>query len=583
MRKVWKLFFRTEGASPWSTLLCLVSANLSEGIGIATLLPLLAIATDSQSSSPLVQLVRELFRSLGMPLSVGPLIVFVLVAVIVGSTLKMLAQRRVGFAEGEVITHLRLKLTRLLISARWAYFLAQPAGRINHALLGLTSVAGNAYAAAARLIALIIETTIITIVALVVSPWVTLAGLLVGLLVVRVLHWFVRRSRRAGGKSNRQQREMVVLWANTMGNLKPLKAMARHFALFEMFERKALDWQVTARKQVMNKEARASLQEILFALLLGTGSYLALVIWSVPIVELIVVGVMLTRSVRGVGKVQAQYQLVVANEHPYTELMNFIDEVQDAAEPNPGRRPARFERECALDHVTFSYGRGPVLKDVSVSVAIGSITVLTGPSGSGKTTILDILLGLHRPQAGTVTIDGVPLEDIDLESWRKMVGYVPQELVLFFDSIFANIQLGDPTITPADVDRALEQAGALEFVKELPEGVNTIVGAGGSRLSGGQRQRIALARAIVTNPRLLILDEATSALDPEAERVMCRNVKRLAKDRAVLAITHRPAFLEIADRVYEVVDGEARRIDVPERVARLAPEEKSVVAGAGRG
>jgi ATP-binding cassette subfamily C protein len=154
----------------------------------------------------------------------------------------------------------------------------------------------------------------------------------------------------------------------------------------------------------------------------------------------------------------------------------------------------------------------------------------------------------------------VPLDEIDLRSWRRSVGYVPQELVLFHDSIYANVVLGDANIGEADVRRALALAGAWEFVQILPEGMWTGVGPHGAKLSGGQRQRIALARALVGSPRLLILDEATSALDPETERQICANVRKLAGQTTVLAITHRPALLQIADRRYRVEYGRVEEL-----------------------
>ncbi len=561
MRTVWSIFFKAEGVSPWIAVICVVTANFAQGIGLASVLPLLTVATDSDSTSPVIQVARRGFEALGLPLSVGPLLVLVVGAIILSSALSLLATRYVGYAQAEVTTRLRLKLTRLLIAARWSYYVGQATGRINHALIGLTMTVGSAYFAAASLVALTIETIVVTVVALAVSLKVTLVGLTIGLGVARILNWFVRRSRKAGRKQNERQRELAVLWGNTMGNLKPLKAMARHTALFQMVEKKVIQWRSTARKQVVNKEARRGVQEILLALLLGTGAYFALVVWSIPVVELIVVGVVLSRAVRGVGKIQAQYQNVVVHEAPFLELQDFIREVQEAAEPDPGERGANLEQGCRLENVTFSYGRGPVLNSVNVEVPVGRITVLTGPSGAGKTTISDLLLGLHRPQAGRVLVDGVPLDEIELDNWRSLIGYVPQELILFHDSILANVQLGDLSISIEDVERALQMAGAWEFVNQLPDGIFTVVGDAGSRLSGGQRQRIALARAIVSNPRLLVLDEVTSALDPDTELVMCANVKRLSKDRAVLAITHRSAFLDIADSVYQVVDGEARQLE----------------------
>src|SRR5690606_8181824 len=132
----------------------------------------------------------------------------------------------------------------------------------------------------------------------------------------------------------------------------------------------------------------------------------------------------------------------------------------------------------------------------------GQLTVITGASGAGKTTLTDLLLGLYLPDRGEVLIDGVPLAEIDLQCWRSMVGYVPQELILFHDTVLANITLGDPTISEERAEAALRAAGAWGFVSSLPRGLHTIVGERGTRLSGGQRQRVALARALVHDPKL---------------------------------------------------------------------------------
>jgi ATP-binding cassette subfamily C protein len=205
-----------------------------------------------------------------------------------------------------------------------------------------------------------------------------------------------------------------------------------------------------------------------------------------------------------------------------------------------------------------------VLHAVSLIVPTGQVTVLTGPSGAGKTTIADLILGLYQPDQGRVLVDDVPLREIDLASWRSLVGYVPQELVLFHDSIFANVALGERRIGEAEVQHALEVAGAWDFVRRLPDGLMTHVGESGAKLSGGERQRIALARALVAKPRLLILDEVTSALDPDTEWQICRGIRELSGEMAVLAITHRPAFLDIADVIYRVEGGMAvKAVDAP--------------------
>jgi ATP-binding cassette subfamily C protein len=199
-----------------------------------------------------------------------------------------------------------------------------------------------------------------------------------------------------------------------------------------------------------------------------------------------------------------------------------------------------------------------VLDDVSVTIPCGSFTAIVGPSGSGKTTLADIVIGLLHQTKGTVQVDGRSLADIGIAKWRSRIGYVPQEPLLFHDSIAKNVTLGNTDISSERVVEALKQAGAYEFVSGLPDGLDSLVGEHGSTLSGGQRQRIAIARALVERPRLLVLDEATTALDPETEAAVCRTLAGLKGDITILSISHQMAMREVADIVYEVEGGQVR-------------------------
>jgi ATP-binding cassette subfamily C protein len=169
--------------------------------------------------------------------------------------------------------------------------------------------------------------------------------------------------------------------------------------------------------------------------------------------------------------------------------------------------------------------------------------------------LVDLITGLFQPTSGKVLIDGIPLPEIDLQSWRHMIGYVPQDTILLHESIFTNVTLGEPSLTAADVEYALQAAEAWDFVSAMPEGIGTIVGERGTRLSGGQRQRIAIARAMIHRPRLLILDEATSALDPESEASICQTLNGLRGQLTILAISHQSALVEVADQVFQISGG----------------------------
>jgi subfamily B ATP-binding cassette protein HlyB/CyaB len=230
--------------------------------------------------------------------------------------------------------------------------------------------------------------------------------------------------------------------------------------------------------------------------------------------------------------------------------------------PEPKFNPARaalpaIRGDIVFDHVTFRYRLdGPeVLHDVSFSAAAGQVIGMVGPSGSGKSTVAKLVQRLYIPESGRVLVDGVDLAMVDTAWLRRQVGSVLQENVLFNQSIRDNIALPDPAMPIERVVEAAKLAGAHDFILELPEGYDTIVGERGASLSGGQRQRIAIARALVTNPRILIFDEATSALDYESERVIQDNMARIAQGRTVLIIAHRLSTVRRSHRIITIDRG----------------------------
>jgi len=213
--------------------------------------------------------------------------------------------------------------------------------------------------------------------------------------------------------------------------------------------------------------------------------------------------------------------------------------------------------DVTFDHVTFRYRiDGPaILQDVNFSVPSGQIVGVVGPSGSGKSTLAKLIQRLYIPESGRVIIDGVDLNVVDPAWLRRQIGVVLQENVLFNRSVRENIALADPTVPMERVIAAAELAGAHEFILELPNGYDTILGERGSSLSGGQRQRVSIARALMMDPRILIFDEATSALDYESERIIQQNMPRIAKGRTVFIVAHRLSTVRHADRIMTIERG----------------------------
>jgi subfamily B ATP-binding cassette protein HlyB/CyaB len=250
------------------------------------------------------------------------------------------------------------------------------------------------------------------------------------------------------------------------------------------------------------------------------------------------------------------------------------DILNTAAEPNynPSRAALPpIKGEVTFDHVTFRYrpDGAETLSDINLKVPAGQSVGIVGPSGSGKSTLAKLIQRLYVPESGRVLVDGVDLAMIDPAWLRRQMGIVLQENVLFNCSIRENIALADPTMPMERVIAAAQLAGAHEFILALPEGYDTIVHERGSSLSGGQRQRIAIARALVTNPRILILDEATSALDYESERIIQQNMQQISRGRSVLIIAHRLSAVRHCDRIITIEGGRLVEDGTHDELVRL--------------
>ena len=231
-------------------------------------------------------------------------------------------------------------------------------------------------------------------------------------------------------------------------------------------------------------------------------------------------------------------------------LFEILDAPTEAQQDRGTREVSGLREGIVFEHVTFSYGDEPVLRDITFSAGRGEVTALVGSSGAGKSTLVDLIPRFIDATEGRILLDGVETREIRLPSLRALTGIVSQDTVLFNDSVRANIAYGAAEkYTPAQVEAAARAANAHDFIAALPQGYDTVLGERGTRLSGGQRQRIAIARALLTDPPILILDEATSALDTESERLVQEAIDRLLAGRTTFVIAHRLSTVTNATQI----------------------------------
>lgn len=379
--------------------------------------------------------------------------------------------------------------------------------------------------------------------------------------VLVILAFFFGRFIR--GLSKKTQDELAtanVIVEETLQNITIVKAFTSEF--FEVGRyRKSLDRVVkVALKSATYRGAFISF--IIFALF---GGIVAVMWYGASLVQAgaMTVGDLLSfvlyttfigGSIAGLGDLYGQIQKAIGASERVMEIMDESGEVNT----HKNAQDIPIMGDISFEHVTFSYPTRKdveVLKDISFHIAPGEKIALVGHSGAGKSTIIQLLLRFYDPQNGDIRVDNKSIKDYELAAYRKHIGMVPQEVILFGGTIAENIAYGKPEATEEEVITSAKKANAWEFIQKFPDGLETTVGERGVKLSGGQRQRIAIARAILKDPNILILDEATSSLDAESEKLVQGALDELMKGRTTIIIAHRLATIRKVNRIYVIADG----------------------------
>ena len=462
-----------------------------------------------------------------------------------------------------IVADLRSAVFNHLTSLSVSYFDQTKTGEILSRLTADTtqikSAVGSSVSVALRNIVLFVGATAMMVIT---SPRLSLFVLIAIPAIVLPLYGFGRAIRRRGRAAQDTLADASAYAGELLGGVRTLQAFTNEGLARSRFAA-AVERAFEAAKSATG--ARAVLTAIAIFMVFGS---VVLVLWVgaqdviagdiTPgrLSQFVLYAVFAASGLGQLSEVWGELSQASGAAERLFEIMSVKPTIKTPERPIPLPEPARGE--IAFERVSFAYPtrrETPVLDGVSLRVRPGEKVAIVGPSGAGKSTIFHLILRFYDPASGTISFDGVPINDVDPLALRRHIALVPQDTVIFAASIADNIRFGRPEANDADVKRAAELALASEFINRLPQGFETPVGERGVTLSGGQRQRIAIARAILRNAPLLLLDEATSSLDAESETLVQAALERLMTERTTLVIAHRLATVLSCDRILVMEQG----------------------------
>jgi len=556
-------FLSTFGMLPgtWLNLFLMVLSGITEGFGLTLFIPLLHL----MSGQALVDLPYPFSKIVGifeyLELSATPVTLLVLIA---GLTLGSLA---IGYVQKKMLVRarhlysleLRNRFFGGILRSTWEYSSGCSHGEVVNNLTTESARAGTALSYEVMAVAALVQIALYVVFSTVVSWHLMAMAAGFGLLAYVLVRPFTRIAKALGERINEANRNLTFFSLEYLRSLKLLKVLFREDKAADEVAKRSRDlYSVLYRSELTTTRVYFLVQAlpvVMLTVIIGV-SYEIL---NMPVSVILVFLLFMARIAPRV----AQFQQIFQSYHltsPAVRIVNDMIEVSEAAQEgmNPdGKAFESITEAIRLDNVTYQFadGKQPAVNGVSMTISRNKMVAIVGGSGAGKSTVMDILTGLRRPQSGRVVIDGTDLGDFSLSSWRRHIGIVTQDSMIFNASLRDNLLFFSPNATEEDITNALAIAHLNEVVAELPNGLDTILGEGSVRLSGGQKQRVALARAIIGKPELLLLDEATSALDNESERLVQDAVESIAQTLTMVVIAHRLSTVRRADTIYVMEKG----------------------------
>lgn len=558
---LWQAFteFYLFNPKKQSLAFCLMLIQgLTGGIGILLIIPMLStigISTGTTTQT-LSNSIHNAFNFLSIPINLTTILVSYVSVITLLALLRFALTVLGAQLQQHYISHLRTTLYRQLLNCQWQFILKHKMSSFIHTLSAQVQGVGHGANLMLNFASQITLTLVLLALVLMLSWKMTLIALTLSSITVLLLLPLNKKLHNSGQTELKHHKVIFQMLTEHLNSLKMIKS----FASEEQHAKKISTFSTSVEQQQLQLVRINAFTQLIYMVsavcLLSILFYISWEILAIELDTVLLLFIVFARLLPQITALQRTYQQLSHKAPTFADIaksrQTFIDAQEEPATLSP---TPNFNEKITLKNITFKYDNKAlsIINNLDLTIKKNETWALVGPSGAGKTTIVDMLAGLLVPNQGKMYVDEKEIDNKNRQSWRKSIAYVTQEVYLFHDTIRENLSwVNEKKYSDDELWQVLNLAAAKEFVENLPHGLNTVIGDRGIRLSGGERQRLALARALLSQPKLLILDEATSALDIDNERKIQQALTQLKGKLTIIIIAHSKETIEHVDHKLEL-------------------------------
>ncbi len=498
----------------------------------------------------------------GLKNNLFSVLLFMFSAIFLSSLLNYFVRYKAIVISTQISRELKLKFISQSMKAKWSYFTSKKTGEVVNTFITDTGRTSAGYVDSINFLSNITQSTVILFISLSISFYITIYAILVALIFLLMIKRWFRRARIFGKKASRLLEKINIGLTEKFKNIKSFKATGRIELVDNFFKSYTFMTQKNDIRFNLTTTVPEIIKEPIFAFFLSIGIYFAITYEFIEITTLLASIALFQRSLAKFALGYNQYMAIKRMMPFYNSYIKNLTQAKYYEEKYEGKENAKFENTLEIQNLKFSYNEKIILKNINLTINKGDFIGIKGESGSGKTSLIDTICGLNIPNSGSLLLDKIDFKDLNLDTWRRKIGYVTQDQFFFNDSVLKNITLGSKFNDKKKLDEILKITQVDKFLVNHDQYTDTNIGEGGLKISGGQRQRISLARSLIFDPEILIMDEATSAMDAETESIVIKNLKdyKLRHNLTIILISHNQSNLKICNQIYEITNGELKRI-----------------------